>query len=203
MLFSWPNHKIITQSTLYKLDNYFKKNQWFKMDKRCQFIEISLLLPNEVMAGGQDQWCAWMNVQELCHQLCSIQFRCRDGSCFSQRNQNSICWSELYKLFDWEVYMMEQMLDTSIMEQNLNQQHKGLHEDSSRCKKALSSEGIIQIFPPGPSYMIEMHMPLSKTPRLDLYFTNSELTTVSLLAMACIEYLCKDENEYCFLHFKR
>ena len=43
MLFPWPNHKIITQSTLYKLDNYFKKNQRFKMDKRCQFIKMSLL----------------------------------------------------------------------------------------------------------------------------------------------------------------
>ena len=98
----------------------------------------------------------------------------------------------------------KQMLDTSIVERNLNQQHKDLHEDSSRCKKALSgSEGIVQIFPLDPSYTIETHMPLSKTPRLDLHFTNSELSTVSLLATACIEYLCKDENEYCFLHFKR
>ena len=45
MLFPRPNHKIITQSTLYKLNNYFKKNQIFKMDKRRQFIEMSLLLP--------------------------------------------------------------------------------------------------------------------------------------------------------------
>ena len=99
-----------------------------------------------------------------------------------------------------------QMLDTSIVERNLNQQHKDLHKDSSQCKKALSKDGsevIIQISPPDPSYMIETHMPLSKTPRLDLYFTNSELTTISLLAMACIEYLCKDEYEYCFVHFKR
>ena len=185
------------------------------MDKRCQFIEMSLLPPpppnNKAAAVGQQQWCTRMNIQELCHQLCSIQFRCHDGSCFSQRNRNSICWSELYKLFDWDVHAMEQkqILDMSIMEQNLNQQHKDLHKDSSQYKKVLSSgsddgeEGIIQIFPPNPSYMIEMHMPLSKTPRLDLYFTNSELTTISLLATACIKYLCKDENKYCFLHFKR
>ena len=45
-----------------------------------------------------------------------------------------------------------------------NQQHKDLHEDSSRYKKALPSggdggeEGIIQIFPPDPSYTIEMYL---------------------------------------------
>ena len=51
MLFPWPNHKIITQSTLYKPNNYFKKKQRFKMDKRCQFIKMSLLPPNKEAVG--------------------------------------------------------------------------------------------------------------------------------------------------------
>ena len=90
-------------------------------------------------------------------------------------------------------------------ERNLNLLHKESHLDAHQTKKAISNHeaGMVQILPPplNPSYMREKHMPLSKTPRLDLYFTHSELTTFSLLAMACMEYLCKNENKYCFLHF--
>ena len=42
-------------------------------------------------------------------------------------------------------------------------------------------------------------MPLVKTPRLDLYFDNRELTTFSLLNCACLEFLCKSNEEYCLL----
>ena len=42
-------------------------------------------------------------------------------------------------------------------------------------------------------------MPLVKTPRLDLYFDNSELTPFSLLNCACLEFLCKSNEEYCLL----
>ena len=40
-----------------------------------------------------------------------------------------------------------------------------------------------------------------KTPRLDLYFDNSELTTLSLLNCACVEFVCKSNEEYCILKF--
>ena len=40
-----------------------------------------------------------------------------------------------------------------------------------------------------------------KTPRLDLYFDNSELTTLSLLNCACVEFICKSNEEYCMLKF--
>ena len=44
-------------------------------------------------------------------------------------------------------------------------------------------------------------MPLKKTPRLDLYFDNSELTTLSLLNCACVEFICKSNEESCILKF--
>ena len=44
-------------------------------------------------------------------------------------------------------------------------------------------------------------LPSSKTPRLDLYFSNSELTTLSLLNVACLGYICKSDDEYCCLKF--
>ena len=42
-------------------------------------------------------------------------------------------------------------------------------------------------------------MPLVKTPRLDLYFDNSKLTTFSLLHCACLKFLCGSNKEYCLL----
>ena len=56
---------------------------------------------------------------------------------------------------------------------------------------------------PDPHYTAETHMPLSTTPQLDLYFTQSELTTVSLLLTACIEHTCRPQSEYCLLRFER
>ena len=40
-----------------------------------------------------------------------------------------------------------------------------------------------------------------KTPRLDLYFDNSELMTLSLLNCPCVEFICKSNEEYCILKF--
>ena len=68
-------YKIVTRSTLYKLENYFKANQCFTVDKKKAPIRLSLLpaddpppihLPN--------QWIAKANVRELMHQLSSIQY---------------------------------------------------------------------------------------------------------------------------------
>ena len=40
-----------------------------------------------------------------------------------------------------------------------------------------------------------------KTPRLDLYFDNRELMTLSLSNCACVEFICKSNEEYCILKF--
>ena len=82
-----------------------------------------------------------------CHQLCSIQFRCQDWSCFSQHHINNIHISELYKLLDWCAYKEEQdtMLHTSTEEKKLNSSHKESHEQSIQSKIALANERIVQI----------------------------------------------------------
>ena len=109
------------------------------------------------------------------------------------------------RLFDWSMYEIEQtqMLQTSIKERHLNSVHRDKHVDSSSAHKFLSSDGVIETLFPDPSYTIERHTPLSTTPQLDLYFTKSELVTLSLLSTACVEYLCKNDSEYCFVHFKK
>ena len=124
-----------------------------------------------------DNWCVRLNVRELIHQLCSIQYRCQSGSCFSQCHRNNMCLYEMYKLFSWSVYEIEQtqILQTSIKERHLNSVHMDKHIDSSSSHKFLSSDDVIETLFPDPSYTIEKHMPLSTMPRLDLYFTNSEL----------------------------
>ena len=95
------------------------------------------------------------------------------------------------------------MLQTSIKERHLNSVHMDKHMDSSSSHKFLSSDNVVETLFPDPSYTIEKHMPLSTMPQLDLYFTNSELVMLSLLSTACIEYFCKNDNEYCFVHFKK
>ena len=104
-----------------------------------------------------------------------------------------MCLKEMYKLFDWSMYEIEQtqMLQTSIKESHLNAMHRDKHVDSSSAHKFLLSDGVVETLFPDPTYIIERHMPLSTMPRLDLYFTNSELVTLSLLSKACVEYLCK------------
>ena len=162
-----------------------------------------MILPGEKDGvAWKHRWYARVNVRELCHQLCSIQFRCRDGSCFSQHHRNNIRFNKLYKLLNWCAYEEEQdmMLRTSNEERKLNSSHKENHEQSIQSKRALTNEGIVQIYPET-QYPIERNMPLSKTLRLDLYFSNSELTTLSLLNVACLGYICKSDNEYCYLKF--
>ena len=69
--------------------------------------------------------------------------------------------------------------------------------------KSIGKDGVVETLFPDPHYTAETHMPLSTTPRLDLYFTQSELTTVSLLLTACIEHTCRWQSEYCLLRFER
>ena len=111
---------------------------------------------------------------------------------------------ELYKLFDWHVYQSEQTqsMAMSILERNLHQEHKEDHDTSINTHKLLGKDGTIETLFPDPHYTIKTHMPLSNTPRLDLYFTPSELLTRSLLLTACVEHTCRRNSEYCLLSFK-
>ena len=145
-----------------------------------------------------------VNVKELLHQLSSIQYRCRDGVTFSKRHRNNLNYDELYKLFNWDVYQCEQCQSTSmsILERNLHQKHKDQYSKCTQTHKSIGKDGTIETLFPDPHYSAETHMPLSETPQLDLYFTHSELTTLSLLLTACIEDTCRRDSEYCLLSFK-
>ena len=140
-----------------------------------------------------DRWTVDANVKELLHELSSILYRCRDGANFSKRNRNNLTFDELYKLFDWDVYRCEQHQCTSmsILERNLHQKHKDTYSLHTQMHKSIDKDGVVETLFPDPHYTTETHMPLSTTPRLDLYFTQSELTTVSLLLTACIEHTCR------------
>ena len=103
-LFTRPVHKILTKSTLYKLQNYFTSNQRFLVDKEKHPIKLVVIPPETTMMDLPNQWTVNANVKELLHQLSSILYRCRDGANFSKRNRNNLSFDELYKLFDWDVY---------------------------------------------------------------------------------------------------
>ena len=103
-LFTRPVHKILTKSTVYKLQNYFASNQRFSVDKKKHPIKLAVIPPETTMMDLPDQWTVNANVKELLHQLSSILYRCRDGANFSKRNRNNLSFDELYKLFNWDVY---------------------------------------------------------------------------------------------------
>ena len=204
--FTRPVHKILTKSTLYKLQNYFASNQRFSVDKKKHPIKLAVIPPDETTTMDlPDQWTVNANVKELLHQLSSILYRCRDGANFSKRNRNNLTFDELYKLFDWDVYRCEQhqCMSTSVLERNLHQKHKDTYSQHTQTHKSIGKDGVVETLFPDPHYTAETHMPLSTTPRLDLYFTQSELTTVSLLLTACVEHTCRRQSEYCLLRFER
>ena len=86
-LFTRPVHKILTKSTLYKLQNYFASNQRFSVDKKKHPIKLAVIPPETTTMDLPDQWTVNANVKELLHQLSSILYRCRDGANFSKRNR--------------------------------------------------------------------------------------------------------------------
>ena len=85
----------------------------------------------------------------------------------------------------------------SILERNLPQKHKDTYSQHTQMHKSISKDGVVETLFPDPHYTAETHMPLSTTPQLDLYFTQSELTTVSLLLTACVEHTCRRQSELC------
>ena len=109
---------------------------------------------------------------------------------------------EFYKLFDWQAEQA-QATAMSVLERQLHQTHRDLHIDSTDTHKLLGKDGTIETLFPDPHYTTEKHMPLVSTPRLDLYFTPSELMTLSLLLTACVEYICKCDSEYSLILLTR
>ena len=190
-LFTRPVHKILTKSTLYKLQNYFASNQRFSVDKKKHPIKLAVIPPETTTMDLPDQWTVNANVKELLHQLSSILYRCRGSANFSKRNRNNLSFDELYKLFDWDVYRCEQhqCTSTSVLERNLHQKHKETYSQHTQTHKSIGKDGVVETLFPDPHYTAETHMPLSTTPRLDLYFTQSELRTVSLLLTASVEHV--------------
>ena len=174
--FTPPVHKILTISTLYKLQNYFTSNQRFSVDKKKHPIKLAVIPPDETTTMDlPDQWTVNANVKELLHQLSLILYRCRDGANFSKRNRNNLSFDELYKLFDWDMYRCEQhqCMSTSVLERNLHQKHKDTYSKHTQTHKSIGKDGVVETLFPDPHYTAETHMPLSTTPRLDLYFTQS------------------------------
>ena len=72
----------------------------------------------------------------------------------------------------------------------------------TQTHKSIGKDGVVETLFPDPHYTAETHMPLSTNPRLDVYFTQSELATVSLLLAAWIEHTCRRQSEYCLLRFE-
>ena len=184
-----------------KVKQVLECNQRFKVDKSNEKITSQLIPSEESSDAWTKGWYTKINVRELCHQLCSISFRDRNGSCYSQRHRNSLSFGELSKLFDWDVYgeEQEQIIKVSVKECSLNSDHRKKCEESSQMKIMLTPDGLSTIR--RWNYYIEECMPLAQTPRLDLYFDNSALTTFALLNTACVEFLCKNNDEYCLLNY--
>ena len=124
---------------------------------------------------------------------------------FQSTSQNNLSHNELFKIFDWTIYSKEQsqIISVSIREWELNKKHRQTYEVSSQARITLlnPNNGTIMMVCEETKYAIEKCMPLKETLRLDLYFDNNELMTLSLLSCACIEFICKSNKEYCILKF--
>ena len=188
-------HQIISPSTIIKLNKYLVDNQRFKVDKCTRQINGQITPTEECSEAWSEGWFVRVNVRELCHQLCSISFRTHSGSSYSKQHRNNLAFSELFKLFDWSIYSEEQckIIQVSIAERELNKEHRRpWEEESFQSRITLAPDGTTGITTNETSkYNIEKCMPLVKTPRLDLYFNNRELTTLALLNCTCLEFLCK------------
>ena len=188
-------HQIISPSIIIKLNKYLVDNQRFKVDKCTRQINGQITPTEECSEAWSEGWFVRVNVRELCHQLCSISFRTHSGSSYSKQHRNNLAFSELFKLFDWSIYSEEQckIIQVSIAERELNKEHRRpWEEESFQSRITLAPDGTTGITTNEKSkYNIEKCMPLVKTPRLDLYFNNRELTTLALLNCTCLEFLCK------------
>ena len=164
-----PSHLTVSQDFLHRLDAYFKQNQRFKKDKHRRSIEVSILPDDD--AAWLSGWYVKVNARELCHQLASINYRVRFGDRFDLRQRNEICFSNLFRMFDWTVYKedIKNVIAISVHERKL---------------RANSNPRLL---------------PLDTTLRLDQFFDRDELSAIALLFLASFNHICKCEDEYCHL----
>ena len=158
---------------LRKLDSYFKLNQRFKKDKLRRAIEVDILPLLDEDEGWERGWHVRVNAQELCQQLLSIQYRVRSGDRFNQHQCNEVCLTNLYRLFDWDMYTEDiaNVIKISVHERKLR-----------RSNASLLSR-----------------YPLESTLHLDQFFDRDEMTCIALLNLAVFNHVCKSEEEYCFM----
>ena len=162
-----PSQLTVSRDFLERLDAYFKQNQRFKKDKNRNSIQVSIL-PDEDDDAWLNGWYVSVNAREFCHQLASIYYRARSGDRFDLRQRNEVCFSNLFRMFDWSIYKedIKNVIAISVHERKL--------------RAAPSSA----VRPP----------PFNATLRLDQFFDRDELTAISLLLVASFHHVCKCEE---------
>ena len=101
-------HKILSRSTIVKINQYLIENQRFKKDTAGRPINVTIMLMENESDSWSKGWLLNVNIREFIHQLCSISFRVNSGLNFSQHHRNNLSHNELFKIFDWGVYSEEQ-----------------------------------------------------------------------------------------------
>ena len=101
-------HKILSRSTIVKINQYLIKNQRFKKDKADRQINVTIMPMENESDTWSKGWFVSVNAREFIHQLCSISFRVNSGLNFSQHHRNNLSYNELFKIFDWGIYSEEQ-----------------------------------------------------------------------------------------------
>ena len=169
-----PSQLTVSRDFLERLDAYFKQNQRFKKDKNRNSIQVSIL-PDEDDDAWLNGWYVSVNAREFCHQLASINYRARSGDRFDLRQRNEVCFSSLFRMFDWSIYKedIKNVIAISVHERKL---------------RAAPSSSVVRPSPP-----------FNATLRLDQFFDRDELTAISLLLVASFHHVCKCEEEYCHL----
>ena len=165
-----PSQLTVSRSFLERLDAYFKQNQRFKKDKNRNSIQVSIL-PDEDDDAWLNGWYVRVNAREFCHQLASINYRVRSGDRFDLRQRNEVCFSNLFRMFDWGIYKEDIKNVIAI----------SVHERKLRASSSVHRP------------------PFDATLRLDQFFDRDELTAISLLLVASFHHVCKCEEEYCHL----
>ena len=167
-----PSQLTVSRNFLERLDAYFKQNQRFKKDKNRNSIQVSIL-PDEDDDAWLNGWYVRVNAREFCHQLASINYRVRSGDRFDLRQRNEVCFSNLFRMFDWGIYKedIKNVIAISVNERKL---------------RAAPSSSVHR-------------PPFNATLRLDQFFDRDELTAISLLLVASFHHVCKCEEEYCHL----
>ena len=168
-----PSQLTVSRDFLERLDAYFKQNQRFKKDKNRNSIQVSIL-PDEDDDAWLNGWYVSVNAREFCHQLASINYRARSGDRFDLRQRNEVCFSNLFRMFDWSIYKEDIKNVIAI----------SVHERKLRA---------------APSVVRPSPLPFNATLRLDQFFDRDELTAISLLLVASFHHVCKCEEEYCHL----